>query len=94
MVSVLGKSKDCWLHHGEILLRDGVPMGEIRAGSHGFTVGGAVGLAMIEAPDEKILLTKKYIDGGEWEVIVGNETYPVEVKLGPLYDPKNTKIKG
>ena len=93
MVSVLCRDKNCWLYHGEVLLRDGVPMGEVRAGSHGFTVGGAAGLAMVEAPEESVLLTKKYIDGGKWEVIVGNEQYPVEVKLGPLFDPKNIKIK-
>src|SRR5690606_33599114 len=36
------------LYHAEVVRRDGRPVGYVRAGSYGHTVGGAVGLAMIE----------------------------------------------
>ena len=50
LVQVLLTDAEPLLHHGEIVLRDGVPVGEVRAGSYGWTLGGAVGLAMVE-PD-------------------------------------------
>ncbi|GMH91051.1 hypothetical protein TL16_g11944 [Triparma laevis f. inornata] len=94
MVNLFSPAEECWLHHGELVLRDGVIMGEVRAGSHGFTLGGAVGLAMLESPEEGVFLNKKFLTSGKWEVQVGNEIYPLEVQLSPLYDPKNEKIKG
>ena len=39
------------LYHGEVIHRDGQAVGYVRAASYGFTLGGAVGLAMIEAGD-------------------------------------------
>ncbi|GMH64293.1 hypothetical protein TrST_g3631 [Triparma strigata] len=94
MVNVFVPSSSCFLYHGELVLRDGVVVGEVRAGSHGFTVGGAVGLAMLESPEEGVFLNKKYIESGSWEVLVGNDKYECEVSLQPFYDPKNLKIKG
>jgi len=48
LVQVLVKEPEPLMYHGEILLRDGVPVGDIRAASYGHTLGGAVGLGMIE----------------------------------------------
>ena len=36
------------LFHAEVVRRNGKPVGYVRAASYGFTLGGAVGLAMIE----------------------------------------------
>ena len=36
------------LYHAEIVLRDGQPVGYVRAGSYGWTLGSAVGLAMVD----------------------------------------------
>jgi len=92
MLQVLVEDETCWLHHGEVVTRDGVALGEMRAGSHGHTVGGAVGLVMIETPDSAIV-NKSYVNSGDWKIIVGNETYPIKVSITPFYDPKNLKIK-
>ena len=37
------------LFHAEVVRRNGKPVGYVRAGSYGHTLGGAVGLVMIEA---------------------------------------------
>ncbi len=37
------------MFHAEVVRRDGAPAGYVRAASYGHTLGGAVGLAMIEA---------------------------------------------
>jgi len=38
------------LYHGEPVLIDGAYVGDVRVGSYGHTLGGAVGLAMISCP--------------------------------------------
>ena len=42
------KDPEPLLFHAEIVRRDGKPVGYVRAASYGHTLGGAVGLAMIE----------------------------------------------
>ena len=36
------------MYHGEIVYRDGEIVGDVRAASYGHTLGGAVGLSMVE----------------------------------------------
>ena len=50
------------LFHAEIVHRDGTPVGYVRAASYGHTLGGAVGLAMIDGGGEPI--DQKWIDAG------------------------------
>lgn len=90
LVQVLVKDPEPLLYHAEILLRDGKPLGYLRSGSYGFTLGGAVGLAMVEA-DEPVTTT--YLKQGTWEVNIAGKHYPAEVSLRPLYDPKMERIK-
>ena len=78
------------LYHGEVLWRDGARISDIRSGSYGHTIGGAVGLTMLES-DEPI--NKGYIRNGEWSVEIADKFYPCKVSLQPLYDPKNHRIK-
>jgi glycine cleavage system aminomethyltransferase T/glycine/D-amino acid oxidase-like deaminating enzyme len=78
------------MFHAEVVRRDGVPVGYIRAASYGHTLGGAVGLAMVDGGEP---LTQAWIDAGTWTVEVGAETYPAVASLRPLFDPANSKIK-
>ncbi len=77
------------LFHAEIVLRNGIPVGDVRAGSYGHTLGGAVGLAMVEGDP----VDAAYIEKGKWEVDIAGTIYLAEVSLKPLYDPGMTKIK-
>ena len=90
LVQILVTDPEPQMFHAEVVRRDGVPVGYIRAASYGHTVGGAVGLAMVEA-DEPV--TQSWIDAGTWTVEIGAETYPAVASLRPLFDPKNEKIK-
>jgi len=90
LVQVLVTDPKPLMFHAEIVRRDGVPVGYVRAASYGFTVGGAVGLAMIEAGEP---VTPDYLDSGEWTVEIGASVYPARVSLRPLYDPRNERIK-
>jgi 4-methylaminobutanoate oxidase (formaldehyde-forming) len=84
------KDPEPLLFHGEVIWRDGVRVGYIRAGGYGFTLGSAIGLALVEA-DEPV--TKKYLEAGEWEVEINGEKYSVKPSLRPLYDPKLERVK-
>lgn len=90
MASVLCLDKDVMLHHGEILWRNGLRIADIRAASYGHTLGGSVGLTMLQSAEP---ITGSYVQDGSWEVEVGNELFPCEVSLKPLYDPRNLRIR-
>ncbi|MEK9663954.1 MAG: FAD-dependent oxidoreductase [Candidatus Nanopelagicales bacterium] len=78
------------MFHGEVVYREGVPVGYIRAASYGHTLGGAVGLAMIETGEA---VTAETLGTGDWDVDVAGVRYPAEVSLRPMYDPSNARIK-
>ena len=90
LAQVLVTDPEPMLYHAEIVLRNGEAVGYVRAGSYGHTLGGAVGLFMIEAREP---VNQTYIDEGSWEVEIAGRIYPALVSLRPLYDPKMTKIK-
>lgn len=90
LVQVLVKNPEPMLWHAEVLYRDGKRVGYSRAGSYGHTLGGAVGLAMVEAGEP---VTPEYLRNGKWEIEIAGGMYPVEVSLKPLYDPEMKKIK-
>jgi heterotetrameric sarcosine oxidase gamma subunit len=91
LVQVLVTDPEPLLLHAEVVRRNGQPAGYIRSASYGFTLGGAVGLAMIDA-DEPI--TQAYLDSGDWTVQIGNACYPAITSLRPLYDPAGARIRG
>jgi glycine cleavage system aminomethyltransferase T len=90
LAQVLVKDPEPLLFHAEVVLRDGKPVGYVRAGSYGHTLGGAVGLAMIEAGEP---LTPAWLNAGRWEIDIAGKRYPAEVSLKPLYDPQMQRIK-
>ncbi len=91
LVQILVKDPEPLMHHAEIVLRDGTPIAYIRAASYGHTLGGAVGLAMIEAD---VPIDQAWLDAGTWEVDIAARRYPAVASLAPLYDPKNERVKG
>ncbi len=90
ILQVLVEDPEPLMFHAEIVHRNGKPVGYVRAASYGFTVGGAVGLAMIEAGEP---VDQKYVDGGRWEVDIAGKRYPARASIKPLYDPEMKKIK-
>jgi 4-methylaminobutanoate oxidase (formaldehyde-forming) len=90
LLQILVKDPEPLMFHAEIVHRDGKPAGYIRAASYGHSLGGAVGLAMIDAGQP---IDQKYLDAGTWEVEIAGTRYPAIASLRPLYDPENTKVK-
>jgi len=90
LLQILVKDPNAMLFHAEPVLRDGVPVGYIRAASYGHTLGGAVGLAMISAD---VPIDAKWIEAGRWEVQIANDKFPAIASLKPLYDAENKRVK-
>ncbi len=92
LVSVLARDPQVMLFHAEVLRRDGVEVGYLRSASYGFTVGGAVGLAMVDGDGDPV--DGGWLDAGQWTVQVGNEIVAATVSAAPPYDPRGTRIRG
>ncbi len=91
LVQVLVTDPRPLMWHAEPVFRDGKPMGYVRAASYGHTLGGAVGLAMVEAGEP---ITQAYLDGAEWTVEIAGQFYPAAASLRPLYDSQMLKVRG
>ena len=90
MVQVLVADPEPLLYGDEQLYRDGEHVGEVRTGAYGHTLGGAVGLAMIERPED---ITDDFLGSGSWEADIVGRRYPVTLSLEPMYDPARARIK-
>jgi len=91
LVQVLVDDPEPLMFHAEVLRRDDRALGYVRAASYGFTLGGAVGLVMIDAGEP---VNAAYVDSGKWDVEIAGCRYPARVSLKPFYDPDNLRIKG
>ena len=79
------------MYHAEVVLRDGVEVGYVRAASYGWTLGGAVGLAQVSGGGEPV--TADWLSSGRWEVDVAGRRYDAEVSLRPMYDPTSARVR-
>jgi 4-methylaminobutanoate oxidase (formaldehyde-forming) len=91
LVQVLLADPDPLLFHAEVVRRDGQEVGYIRSASHGWTLGGAVGLAMVSADGAPA--DQAWLDSGEWSVQIGDRIAAARVSLRPLYDPAGERIR-
>ncbi len=90
LVQVLVSDPEPMMWHAEPLLRNGKPVGYVRAASYGHTLGGAVGLAMVEAGEP---VNPAWLADGDWEVDIAGRRHAATASLRPLYDPTNARVK-
>ncbi len=90
LVQVLVTDPEPLLFHAEIVHKNGVGKGYLRAASYGHTLGGAVGLAVVE---DDAPITQESLDRATWEVDIAGKKWPCKLSLRPLYDPDMAKIK-
>ena len=89
LVQIFLNDPEPQMFHAEVVLRNGIPVGDVRAGSYGHTLGGSVGLAMVKGDP----VDAAYLADGKWEVDIAGRIYPAEVSLKPMYDPGMVKIR-
>jgi 4-methylaminobutanoate oxidase (formaldehyde-forming) len=63
----------------------------MRSASYGWTLGGAVGLAMVSADGAPA--DQAWLDSGEWSVQIGDRIAGAHVSLRPLYDPAGERVR-
>jgi 4-methylaminobutanoate oxidase (formaldehyde-forming) len=78
LVSFVVSSPDPMLWGGELVLRDGVPVGQVTSAAWGATVGSSVGLALLRHDGP---VTGDWLTGGGFEVDVAGERYAVRCSL-------------
>ncbi|HEY7014833.1 MAG TPA: FAD-dependent oxidoreductase [Streptosporangiaceae bacterium] len=93
LVSLVLADPDAMIWGGELVLRDGVAVGQVTSGAWGETVGGAVGLAYIRHPAGEVV-TPDVARAGAYQVNVGGELYDAAVHLRPPFDPAGDHVKG
>ena len=65
---------------GELVRRDGVAAGQVTSAAWGETLGAAVGLAYVRAPDGQTA-SADYVRSGDYQIDVGGVLVPVHVSL-------------
>ncbi len=90
LVQLLVLDPEPLMFHAEMVYRDGKPVGYVRAASYGFTLGGAVGLAMIDAGEP---IDQAWCEAGRWEIDIAGTRFPARASLAPMYDPEMKRIK-
>src|SRR5689334_22578668 len=93
LVSLVVADPEAMIWGGELVLRDGVAVGQVTSGAWGETLGGCVGLAYVRHPDGEVL-TPDLVRAGEYQVNVGGRLYPAAVSLRPPFDPAGDRIRG
>ena len=93
LVSLVLADPGAMIWGGELVLRDGVAVGQVTSGAWGETVGGAVGLAYIRHPGGEVV-TPDVARAGSYQVNVGGELYEAAVHLRPPFDPAGDRVKG
>ncbi|MSP91701.1 MAG: FAD-dependent oxidoreductase [Myxococcales bacterium] len=91
LVQVLLLDPEPLLFHAEVVWCGERRAGYVRSASYGFTLGGAVGLALIEAD---VPIDPAWIEAQVWTVEVAGRRVAARVSLRPMYDAGNLRIKG
>jgi len=75
---------------GELILRDGKPVGEVRSAAYGHTLGRSVALGMI---GDAAGVDKAFIENGRFEIDLAGERHAATAHLKCAYDPKGERVR-
>jgi len=89
LVSWVAEDAEAMLWGGELVLREGAPVGQVTSAAWGATVGASVGLAYVADPSG--VTSRQYAGSGDYTVDVGGTIVGVQVSLRPPYDPDNLR---
>jgi 4-methylaminobutanoate oxidase (formaldehyde-forming) len=91
LVSLVVDDPAPMLWGGELVLRDGVAVGQVTSAAWGETLGACVGLAYVADPAG--VTSADWARDGSFAVNVGGAVYPVTVGRRPPYDPDGVRIR-
>jgi 4-methylaminobutanoate oxidase (formaldehyde-forming) len=77
------------LHHDEPVLREGRRIGRVTSGAYGWTLGGACGVAIIDAREA----LEREDDPIQVSIICGVTPVPAVLSAEPFYDPTGSRLR-
>ena len=77
---------------GELILRDGVPVGQMTSAAWGETLGASVGLGYLRHPAGDAV-TADFVRSGTYQVNVGGTICPATAGLRPPFDPAGDRFR-
>ncbi|HUY83982.1 MAG TPA: FAD-dependent oxidoreductase [Steroidobacteraceae bacterium] len=78
------------LYHNEPIWRGESLVGHVRSGMYAHTLGAAVGLGYVRAPDDAPIAA---IGARDYEIEIAGRRFAATASLQPLYDPRNERIR-
>ena len=92
LLSFVALSSDTPIAHGgELILRDGEPVGDVTSVAYGHSVGGIVALGY--AATGGVRVDDAWL-GSRFEIDIASERVPVRASLKAPYDPAGARLKG
>jgi 4-methylaminobutanoate oxidase (formaldehyde-forming) len=92
LVSVVLDDSDPMMWGGELVLRDGLAVGQVTSAAWGQAIGSSVGLAYIRHPDGEVI-TADFTRTGRYQVNVGGTLCPATIGLRPPFDPAGDRVR-
>lgn len=77
------------LYHNEPIIMNGDVVGYLTSGMYGHSVGGALGMGYVNAPE----LTRVALAVADFEIEVACERFKADASLSGFYDPKSERMK-
>jgi heterotetrameric sarcosine oxidase gamma subunit len=93
LVSLVLDDPDAAMWGGELVLRDGLALGQVTSAAWGETLGASVGLAYLRHPDGAAV-TADFARAGSYLVDVGGVRCPATVHQRPPFDPAGERVRG
>ena len=74
-------------------MRDGEPVGFMRRGEYGFSIGKSLAYGYVTNPSGEPV-TNAFLKSGNYSIESMGEQFAAEIHLKAPFDPKNLRVKG
>ncbi|MEN8261168.1 MAG: aminomethyltransferase family protein, partial [Pseudomonadota bacterium] len=74
----------------ETIYRNGERVGWLTSGGYGYTVDRSIGYGYVR---NQAGIDREYLRSGDYELEVASRRVPASIHFGPLYDPRNERIR-
>ena len=78
------------LHHNETIYRDGEAVGYVTSGSYGYTLGGAVGLGIVNHAAGE---TAASLCQSSYDIDIAGTRFAATASARSMYDPKSERVR-
>lgn len=90
LVQFVLDDSDAMLWGGELVLRDGQPVGDLKSAAFGHTLGVATGLGYVNNADS---VDRAFIEGGTYQIDIAGTLVGAKAYLRTPYDPKALRVR-